>query len=177
MAREIAFIPDPGASATPVPAVSGPKGDTGEGWKPGSVPTFIQATEPEGNGPFWWIDTSTPRHIWKFKDPDGMVSQIETQPAWLEPAEWADGAEPMDLRKYGTMRLQVSGLTGGDTITVSLALEEDGAAVALKGVSNQLSPVSAIIASGIYTFGAGGFATWAKTGNASNPTIVVGAGA
>lgn len=174
MTRQIAFVPDPGRTAAPVATVAGPPG---EGWKPGSVPTFIQATEPEDSGPFWWIDTSTSRHIWKFKDPDGMVSQIETQPAWLEPTAWADGAVPMDLRQYGTMRLQVSGLSGGDTITFSLALEEDGDPVALKGVSNQLSPVGTITANGIYTFGAGGFATWAKTGSASTPTVIVGAGA
>lgn len=174
MTHVFEWIPDPDTGDTSAPATIGPPGD---GWKPGSVPTFIQATEPEGNGPFWWIDTSTPRHIWKFKDPDGMVSQIETQPAYLESVEWADGSVPMDLRKYGTMRFQVSGLTGGDKITVSQSLDEGGDEVPMKGISNLLTVVSEITADGIYTFGAGGFATWAKTGSASSPTVFVAAGA
>lgn len=105
------------------------------------------------------------------------MSAIQFIPAYLEPEEWPDGAEARDLRAYATATLQVTGLSGGDSITISASL--DGSAYApLSGMARADTTIAARIGSdGVYDFPATGFLKWTKAGAASSPTVTIRAGA
>lgn len=53
--RVIQWIPQPPAADLAPAAVIGPPGP---GWVEGSMPTFVQSTQPDHAAPYLWWDTS-----------------------------------------------------------------------------------------------------------------------
>lgn len=105
------------------------------------------------------------------------MSAVQFIPAHREPEEWPGGGEAMDLRAWATATVQVSGLSGGDSITVSASLD-DTAYAPVSGMARADAVIVAVIeADGVYDFPATGFLKWTQTGGASTPTLILRAGA
>lgn len=89
-----------------------------------------------------------------------------------KPKGWSNGAEAFDVRYYSSAELQISGLSGGDTITVSRSLDGTNF-ITQTWIASDFSSGSTISANGLYTFSAGGFLKWSKTGSASTPAVTI----
>ncbi|SFR79772.1 hypothetical protein [Sphingomonas jatrophae] len=103
----------------------------------------------------------------------GRALLVETVPACLDPLAWGNGAVPQDMRAYRDVEVQVSGLSGGDSISITRSLVEGGTYVAPKWVSHAFETGDVITADGTYGFSGFALLKWAKTGNASNPSVVI----
>jgi len=90
-------------------------------------------------------------------------------------AAWSNGAAAVDLRLLDNAQIQISGLSGGDSITITRSLDGTNY-VPQSIVGNDYSVASNITTNGIYTVPAGGYLKWAKTGTASTPTVTIRAG-
>lgn len=92
----------------------------------------------------------------------------------MTPTPVAGGAV-VDLRPYDNAKVQVTGLSGSDAITVSLSL--DGVNwVPQTLLASDRSLVPQITANGLYDLSAGGYLKWTKTGSASTPIVTIRAG-
>ena len=98
---------------------------------------------------------------------DNSVSII---PAALDVVVWPDGSIYADIRAYSTFKLQVNGLSGGDTVQVTTSLDNTGYSTAYC-ITPDFSTTNSISTNGVYTLVGGAYFKWSKTGSASTPTI------
>lgn len=80
-----------------------------------------------------------------------------------------------DTSSFSSANLQVQGLSGGDTLTVTRSVDGTNY-VTQSGIAQDYSVVSAISADGIYSYPGSGLIKYAKTGSASTPTVTLRAG-
>lgn len=109
----------------------------------------------------------------------GPIANITTPVTVLSasttPATWTTGTTAQDARNYASVTLQISGLSGGDSITVTGSLDSANY-VTLGWVDQIFNTGSSITASGIYSFPGGRYLKWIKTGSSSTPTLTIRAG-
>lgn len=105
----------------------------------------------------------------------GDVSPPAMLPAQAAAATWVTGSTAQDARNYGSVTIQVSGLSGGDSIAVTGSLLGSSYAP-LTGIGADFSTAATITADGIYSFPGGQYLKWAQTGSASTPTVTIRAG-
>jgi hypothetical protein len=81
----------------------------------------------------------------------------------------------VDTSSFGSVNLQVQGLSGGDTLTVSRSVDGTNY-VTQSGIAQDYTVVSSIVADGIYSYPGGDSIKYTKTGSASSPTVTLRAG-
>ncbi|SFR86711.1 hypothetical protein [Sphingomonas jatrophae] len=105
--------------------------------------------------------------------PAGQSNPLTAAAPMQAATTWSNGAVAQDMRAFATVELEVSGLSGGDTITVFRTLTAGGTPKAQAWVDGTLQTGTAIGSDGTYSFTGSGFMTWSKTGAASTPAVVI----
>ena len=99
---------------------------------------------------------------------------IQFKGAYIITSGWT-ASTSLDMRGYEAATVQVSGLSGGDVITISRSLDFityfPVAVYDLFGAS-----ASTISANGMYDFDAGSYIQWTKAGGSSTPSLTVRTG-
>lgn len=105
-----------------------------------------------------------------------FIPQFQTVSGAIAPAVPATSGTAIDVSSYGSVSLQVHGLSGGDTLAVTK--QTDGTNFSpISGISEaDYSVVATISADGIYDYPGGGLIKYTKTGSASTPTVSLRAG-
>lgn len=107
--------------------------------------------------------------------PVNLANPMPVQLAASAPAVWTTGALAQDARGYGSVTIQVSGLSGGDAISVTGSLDGTNYAT-LTGIDTGFNLAPTITANGIYSYSGGQYLKWTQTGSASTPVITIRAG-
>ena len=107
--------------------------------------------------------------------PVSLTNPMPVQLAASVPVVWTTGTTAQDARGYGSVTIQVSGLSGGDAISVTGSVDGVNYA-ALTGIDTAFNLATSITTNGIYRFSGGQYLKWAQTGSASAPTITIRAG-
>ena len=74
---------------------------------------------------------------------------------------------------YSEAVVEVSGLSGGDTIVVSGKMTDAATAQPMTGIALDFTTVSTITEDGIYSYSNPGTVSYAQTGSASTPTVTI----
>lgn len=91
--------------------------------------------------------------------------------ARLPATAWTSDATAQDMRAYADAEVQISGLTGGDTITFTRSI--DGTNYVTTTYFADAGTGTVISANGIYGLAGFGYLKWSKAGTASTPTITI----
>lgn len=88
---------------------------------------------------------------------------------------WTDGTIAQDVRAFGLAEVQVTGLSGGDTISFTRSLTCTGTYLPLTGYYDQNGggAYATVAADNIVLLRGGGCLKNTKTGSASTPTITI----
>ena len=110
--------------------------------------------------------------------PVTIASDQLIQPQFAAPAAEAFGT-PINFTNYGTVRVQVDGLSGGDTITVTGSSTQAGTYYPMDIIVNAGTGAQSttITASGLYQilFAGGWWLTFTHNGSSSSPILTVSA--
>ena len=110
--------------------------------------------------------------------PVSTTNPQPTQPAIATPATLTL-ATAANFTAYGSVRVQVDSLSGGDSITFAGSVASGGTTYALQQILNTQTGTiaSSITANGVYLilFAGGLYVTPTKTGSASTPTLTASA--
>jgi hypothetical protein len=86
----------------------------------------------------------------------------------------ASEAKAVNCREAEWVEIHINDLSGGDTITVSRALQDDADFITWALMDQNLNSAgSSFTAAGIYQTEGGAWLKFTKTGSASNPTVHV----
>lgn len=141
----------------------------------GSDPSLVVQLSPNtlGAGPGYPISST----ISVAGSAVSAANPLPTSRAALTPQAWAIGGA-LNATAYATVRVQVDGIAGGDTIAFTASLASGGTAYALPANAIQDlagNKYTAIGAAGIYLLPGGLCLTPAHTGTASSPVLTVSA--
>jgi hypothetical protein len=115
----------------------------------------------------------------KFIDAAGIPRPSEGVviiPLSVQPGQTLAHDTPADISNLSTVILQVSGLSVGDTLTVSQSIDLTNY-IPVYGIAQDFSISPTITSDGIYTYNGGGSLRYSKSGTGQPPAVTIRAGA